>query len=127
MTALAIPLISETLRSGATLTSGTLIRAYARNHTIQQKYGKQLTLVGAIQAGQKLDSQYFEVDEIVQHLGANATYGNGSATGRAGQSLKRQKAIESRAEATKKKKSKVGCSIVALVQITGSFSSFSSL
>jgi hypothetical protein len=69
-------------------------------HALSQKYGKQLTLVGAIQAGQKLDSQFFELDKIVQHSGINATYGNRSVTGRTRQSLNRQKA-KSRTEATK--------------------------
>jgi len=71
-------------------------------YALSQKYGKQLTLISAIQA-RKLDSQYFELDKIIQHSGVNVTYGNRSATGRACQSLTCQKA-KSCAETTKKAK-----------------------
>jgi hypothetical protein len=68
-------------------------------HALSQKYGKQMTLMGAIQAGQKLDSQYFELEKNVQMSGVMVRYGNNSASGRARKSLNRKKA---RAEAAKK-------------------------
>jgi hypothetical protein len=70
-------------------------------HALSQKYGKQMTLMGAIQAGQRLDSQYFESEKNVQMSGVMVGYGNNSATGRARKSLNRKMA---RAEATKKTK-----------------------
>jgi uncharacterized protein (DUF4415 family) len=70
-------------------------------HALSQKYGKQLTLMGAIQAGQKLDSQYFELEKNVQISGVTVRYGNNSATGRARKNLNRKIA---RSEATKKTK-----------------------
>jgi hypothetical protein len=70
-------------------------------HAVSQKYGKQMTLMGAIQAGQKLDSQYFELERNVQMSGVAVGYGNNSATGRARKNLNRRMA---RAEATKKSK-----------------------
>ena len=60
-------------------------------HALSQRYGKQLTLVGAIQMGEKLDSQYFELEKIVQKSGLNVQYGNHSGTGRARTSLNRKK------------------------------------
>jgi len=70
-------------------------------HALSQKYGKQMSLMGAIQAGQKLDSQYFELEKNVQLSGVMVNYGNNSATGRARKSLNRKKA---RMEVTKKSK-----------------------
>jgi len=70
-------------------------------HALSQKYGKQMTLMGAIQAGQKLDSQYFEVEKNIQMSGVMVRYGNNSATGHARKSLNRKKA---RTEAAKKSK-----------------------
>ena len=72
-------------------------------HALLQKYRKQLTLISAIQARQKLNSQYFELDKIIRYSRVNAVYSNRSAIGRARQSLNRQRA-KSRAEAIKKAK-----------------------
>ena len=70
-------------------------------HALSQRHGKHLTLVGAIQAAEKLDRQYFQLAQNVQSLGVNAMYGNRTATGRARKNITRQR---SRAEATKKAK-----------------------
>jgi hypothetical protein len=70
-------------------------------HALSQKYGKQMTLMGAIQAGQKLDSQYFELEKNVQMSGVMVGYGNNSATGRARKNMNRKMA---KAEAIKKTK-----------------------
>ena len=70
-------------------------------HALSQRYGKQLTLVGAIQAGEKLDRQHYEIARIGYQIGLNTTYGNRSVTGRAHKSAIRQR---SRTEASKKTK-----------------------
>ena len=70
-------------------------------HALSQRHGKQLTLVAAIQAGQKLDSQHFQLAQVVHRMGVNSVYENRSATGRARRNLNRQR---SRVEATKKAK-----------------------
>ena len=57
--------------------------------------------MGAIQAGQKLHNQYFELEKNVQMSEVMIGYGNNSATGRARKSLNRKKA---RTAATKKTK-----------------------
>jgi hypothetical protein len=74
-------------------------------HALSQRYGKQLTLVGAIQAGQKLDGQHFELKQMVQSSGLRAMYGNGNATGRIKKNLNRQRG---RLEASKKDKKSQG-------------------
>lgn len=70
-------------------------------HALSQRHGKQLTLVGAIQAGEKLDSQHFQLARLVQKTGLNAAYGNRNTTGRTRKNLSRQR---SRAEIVKKGK-----------------------
>jgi hypothetical protein len=70
-------------------------------HALSQRYGKQLSLMAAIEAGQKLDGQHFELKKVVQHSGLRSMYGNGNATGRIKKNLNRQRA---RAETTKKGK-----------------------
>jgi hypothetical protein len=70
-------------------------------HALSQRHGKHLTLVGAIQSGEKLDRQHFHLAKIVQNTGLSAMYGNRSTTGRTHRNLVRQR---SRAEATKKAK-----------------------
>jgi hypothetical protein len=70
-------------------------------HALSQKYGTQMTLRGAIQAGQKLDNQYFELEKNIQMSGVMVWYGNNSATGHARKSLNWKKA---RMEAAKKSK-----------------------
>lgn len=69
-------------------------------HALSQRYGKQLTLMGAIQAGQRLDSQYFRMERVVQTSGINVRYGNNSGTGRTKKNLNRRKA---HSEAAKRK------------------------
>jgi hypothetical protein len=71
-------------------------------HALSQRYGKQMTLMGAIQSGQRLDSQYFQLERNVQMSGVTARYGNNSATGRARKSLNRRKASVDAAKTTKK-------------------------
>jgi hypothetical protein len=70
-------------------------------HALSQRHGKHLTLVGAIQAGQKLDGYHFQLAQSVQTSGVNVMYGNRTTTGRARKNLTRQR---SRVEATKKAK-----------------------
>lgn len=70
-------------------------------HALSHKYGTRLTLLGAIEAGKKLDCQYFQVEQAVQMSGVQVRYGNNTATGRAKKSLNRRRA---RVEATKKAK-----------------------
>jgi hypothetical protein len=60
-------------------------------HALSQRHGKHLTLVGAIQSGEKLDRQHFQLARIVQNTGLSAMYGNRSTTGRARKSLVRQR------------------------------------
>jgi hypothetical protein len=60
-------------------------------HALSQRHGKHLTLVGAIQLGEKLDRQHFQLARIVQTTGLSAMYGNRSTTGRARKSLVRQR------------------------------------
>jgi hypothetical protein len=70
-------------------------------HALSQRHGKQLSLVGAIQSGQKLDSQYFQLVKAVHNMGVNVVYGNRTTAGRTRKNLNRQR---SRAEAIKKTK-----------------------
>ena len=70
-------------------------------HARFARHGKHLTLVGAIQAGEKLDGQHFQLAQNVQTLGVNTMYGNRTVTGRARRNITRQR---SQAEATKKLK-----------------------
>jgi len=59
-----------------------------------------MSLIGAIQAGQKLDSQYFELKKNVHLSGVMVNYRNNSAINRARKSLNRKKA---HTEVTKEK------------------------
>ena len=70
-------------------------------HALSQRHGKHLTLVGAIQSGEKLDRQHFQLARIIENTGLSAMYGNKSTTGRTRKSLLRQR---SRTEAMKKAK-----------------------
>ena len=70
-------------------------------HALSQRHGKHFTLVGAIQAAEKLDSQFFHLSRVVHNSGVNAMYGNRTTTGRARRNLTRQR---SHTEATKKAK-----------------------
>ena len=70
-------------------------------HALSHKYGTRLTLLGAIEAGKKSDSQYFQVEQAVQMSGVHVHYGNNTATGRAKKSLNRKRV---RMEAIKKAK-----------------------
>jgi hypothetical protein len=70
-------------------------------HALSQRHGKQLTLVGAIQAGEKPDNQHFQLAQYVLNSGVNAMYGNRATTGRVRRNLTRQR---NRTEATKKAK-----------------------
>lgn len=70
-------------------------------HALSQRHGKHLTLVGAIQAAQKLDSNHFQFTRDMQNSGVNFMYGNRTTTGRIRKNLTRQR---SRAEVTKKAK-----------------------
>lgn len=70
-------------------------------HALSQRHGKHLSLVGAIQAAEKLDTQQARLAQTVQISGINAMYGNHNSSGRAKKNLVRQR---NRAEATKKSK-----------------------
>lgn len=70
-------------------------------HALSQRHGKHLSLVGAIQAVEKLDTQQARLAQVVHISGVNAMYGNNNSTGRARKNLVRQR---NRAEATKKSK-----------------------
>lgn len=60
-------------------------------HAMSQRSGKQLSLVGAIMASEKLDTQFFESRRTAIQFGVTSKYGNNSITGRAHKNLARKK------------------------------------
>ena len=67
-------------------------------HAQAQREGKHLTLVSAIQKGLAVDKRFFQAKAAVQSVGVSVKYGNNSMTGRAKQSI-----IRNKASAAKKK------------------------
>jgi hypothetical protein len=59
-------------------------------HAQSQREGKNLTLVSAIQTGQKLDLRQFELERAAHSFGIASKYGNNSMTGRATKNSIRQ-------------------------------------
>jgi hypothetical protein len=58
-------------------------------HAMSQRWGKQLSLVGAIQASERLDSQFLESRRSTLQFGVAINYGNNSITGRTQKNLTR--------------------------------------
>lgn len=72
-------------------------------HAKSQRYGKHLSLVGAIMASEKLDSHFIESRQSAIQFGSSTSYGNKSITGRTHKNLARnQKRVAKKKEAGKK-------------------------
>jgi hypothetical protein len=66
--------------------------AHAQSH----REGKNLTLVSAVQSGQKLDLRQFELERAAHSFGIASKYGNSSMTGRAKKNSIRQRKTQVR-------------------------------
>jgi len=77
-------------------------------HAFAQQYGKHLSLVGAVQQSERIDSQFFDVRRNVSRFGVSASYGNKSVTGRTAKNLTRQKGRATKARKALEKKNEKG-------------------
>jgi hypothetical protein len=94
-------------------------------HAYAQRFGKSLSLLGAVQQSERIDSQFFNTRKAVTQLGVSAGYGNRSITGRVKKNIQRQ---QGRAAKTKKASEKAngseGQNAISSEQVEGIIKNF---